>query len=534
MVKYILRAKLYSLLILPLVFWAGGFCLAVDDSEIIHPSYDIYLDQATIVKGYTVSAFNDSLKLSLTPGILSKDTEVNITHLQEDIPSPWQLKRISEIYQFEFKNKAAYDNHKPFYIQFSYNQDSNDLKQVFFYDNNFHQWRPLPTQDYPKENFVRSLIHLPFARIAVFSNPEILSVGKASWYRYRGGDFTASPDFPRGSVLRVSNLDYSPQSGLRPYVDVVVNDYGPNRGLHPDRVVDLDLVAFNKIASSRNGIANVKIQPLFINNSAEQVLGVKINKLSSEPVIESRAAIIIDKKSGKVVYGKNADSVFPIASLTKMLTVYTFLGYKSDLNEIVEYRVKDEEYNHEHCSPWQSARIRLKEGDLVTVNDLIYASLVGSANNAVETLARVSGVSRDEFISKMNKNALNFGAVSSKFVEPSGLSSENVSSPHDYAIISREVLKNEIIQKASITSRYEFATINTQEKYVINNTNHFIRYGTSDLNLYGSKTGYLHASLHCLMISDNNYISVVLGAVSREQAAKEAEELIKYGSRTSN
>lgn len=527
MFKYI-NKKLYIFLILPLVFFAGGFCLAVDSEEVevVNPEYHIYLDKATIAKGYTVSAFDDSLKLSLVPGILDEDTGVDVMQLNEEIPAPWQFDRISNIYQFEFRNKNAYDNHKPFYIQFSYTEDSDDLKQVFYYDKNYGGWKALPTTDYPEENFVRSLIHLPFARIAVFSNPEIMSVGKASWYRYKGGDFTASPDYPKGSILRVTNLDDENKS----YVDVEVNDYGPNRALHSDRVVDLDAVAFNKIASTRDGIINVKVEPIFINSEEEQVLGVKVSKTELEPVISSKAAVILNQESGEIVFGKNATTTSPLASLTKMVAVRTFFDYKNDLDEIVSYSVDDENYNYEYCNKWESARVRLNEGDQVRIKDLIYSSLVGSANNAVETLVRASGVKRGDFIKKMNKNVLTWGASSTSFVEPTGLSPENVSSPLDYAIIMREVLKNDLVRETSVKREYKFITINTEEEHKIYNTNTLIRYGNI-LNANASKTGYLHEAGYCLMMSMDGYIAVVFGGESRDQAATEVLDLINYSSR---
>ncbi|MEK7097483.1 MAG: hypothetical protein AAB906_01395, partial [Patescibacteria group bacterium] len=65
----------------------------------------------------------------------------------------------------------------------------------------------MPTTDFPDKKFVRSLIHLPYARIAVFENPNALTVGKASWYKYKSGNYAASPDFPKGTKLRVTNLD---------------------------------------------------------------------------------------------------------------------------------------------------------------------------------------------------------------------------------------------------------------------------------------------------------------------------------------
>ncbi|MCK4553362.1 hypothetical protein KAU19_00140, partial [Candidatus Parcubacteria bacterium] len=83
-----------------------------DNSKVItNPQYYIHLDQPTIAKGYTVSAFDNALKLSLTPGILNKATGVDVMQLNEAMDMPWQLDRISKIYQFEFRNKQAYDNH---------------------------------------------------------------------------------------------------------------------------------------------------------------------------------------------------------------------------------------------------------------------------------------------------------------------------------------------------------------------------------------------------------------------------------------
>jgi hypothetical protein len=178
---------LLSFLIL-LAVVVGNFVVASEEivAEELNEFYHINLDQATIAKGYTVSSFEDSIKLSLVPGILSEATGVDVVKLNETIDLSWKLEKLSNIYQFEFQNKEAYDDHKPFYIQFSYEDESDYLKQVYFFDKNYSTWRPLPTRDYPDEKFVRSLIHLPFARIAVFVNPDVLAIGQASWYGYKG------------------------------------------------------------------------------------------------------------------------------------------------------------------------------------------------------------------------------------------------------------------------------------------------------------------------------------------------------------
>lgn len=255
---YMIYAKMFICFLIVCSFFYINQTTAEQIDAVQNNKYSIFLDQPTIQKGYTVNAFNSELKLSLMPEILNQSTTVQIERINHKMEMPLELNKISEIYQFEFINKKAYNNHKPFYIQFSYNEISNNYKQVFFYDKNYTAWRPLPTKDYLEQKFVRSLIHLPFARIAVFENPEILTTGQASWYKYKNGNFAASPDFSKGSILRVYNIENNK------FIDVKINDYGPHRGLHPNRAIDLDKIAFSKIASLKTGIINVKIEPLFI------------------------------------------------------------------------------------------------------------------------------------------------------------------------------------------------------------------------------------------------------------------------------
>ncbi len=499
-----------------------------NETREINRYFSIRLDEPTIARGYTVSAFDNALKLSLVPGILNGPTAVEAIELHEEMPWPWSLDRLSAVYQFEFKNKAAYDHSRPFYIQLSYKIPSNYYKQVFFYDKNYQAWRPLPTRDFPKEKFVRSLIHLPFARIAVFAYPDILAVGRASWYRHRGGLFAASPDFPRGSRLRVWLADGSK------FVDVDINDYGPDRGQHPDRVLDLDSVAFKQLAKLSQGMVDIRIEPLYIAPIDGRRLGIPTTGVGITPKITAAAGIVIEKDSGRVLWQKNSTTTRPLASLTKMVAVKVFLDTRPSLNRVVAYSERDEEYNYEYCHKWESARLRLSEGETLTVENLIYSSLVGSTNNTVETLVRASGLSRNQFIAKMNQTVKNWGATSTHFVEPTGLSPENVSSAADYAIITREVLKNPIITKVSHTPVYEFYTINKHIRHRLKNTNYLVR--LSKYNIIGSKTGYLDEAGYCLMTTvkadkDQEIIVITLGASTRDISFAETENLIKYGLR---
>jgi len=528
--------KNIRILILLLALAASNFVYIKSGSsgEIDNSSYYIHLDKATITKGYTVSAFNNVLKLSLVPGVLSESTGVDILEIDESMEMPWNLNQISKIYQFEFRNKVAYDNHKPFYIQFSYDQATDNYKQVFFYDKNYGSWRPLPTKDYEREKFVRSLIHLPFARIVVLSNPDILTQGRASWYAYKDGNFAASPDFPKGSRLRVYNTEDNRSSGTSKFVDVEINDYGPDRNLHPDRVVDLDKAAFRKIASLSEGVIDIRVEPLYIApDSLGRVLGIAETGATPEPTITVKSAIIFNEQSNEILWEKNATTTLPLASLTKLVAIKVFLDTRPSLDRKVAYSVKDEEYNYEYCNKWESARIILNDGDILTIEDLVYSALVGSANNTIETLVRISGLSRNDFIAKMNETVLAWGARSTYFVEPTGLSPENVSSAFDYAIIIKEVLRHPIIEKASTMAEYEFYTVNTRKRHRIRNTNQLIR--TNKYNITGSKTGYLDEAGYCLMTrfrtGGEQIIVVTMGASTRDISFLETENLIKYGTK---
>lgn len=520
------RRIIIFFLTLTLAQTAGSFIFA---AEIGQPdanrSYFINLDKQTIVKGYTVSAFDGAIKLSLVPEILSESTGVDAVLLNEIIDNPWQLERISKVYQFEFRNKAAYDNKKPFYIQLAYDLPSDYHKQVFYYDKNYSSWRPLPTVDYPGESFVRSLIHLPFARLAVFANPEALAIGRASWYKYKGGLFAASPDFPKGSKLRVYN------TANNKFVDVIINDFGPERKLHPDRVIDLDYVAFKKLAPTGAGIIDVRVQPISVIAENNKILGIAESGAKAEFSLTAKSAIAMDEQTGEILWRKNATSTLPLASLTKLVAVKVFLDTRPTLSREIAYSLKDEEYNYEYVNKWESARLKLADGDTLTIEDLLYAALVGSANNAIETLARVSGLKRDEFILKMNQEAALWGAAATRFIEPTGLSPENVSSALDYAIITKEVYTNPIIQKASVMHQYKFTTLNTKKPHTITNTDKLL--GVSSLNITGSKTGYLDEAGYCLMArvknnSGQEIIAVTMGVNSRQNSFDETEQLLKY------
>ncbi|MDO8592542.1 MAG: RlpA-like double-psi beta-barrel domain-containing protein [bacterium] len=513
-------------LILTLAQTAGSFVCAAETPPPDGSQYFIKIDQATARKGYTIKAFDGLAKLALPPGVLADSTGVEIKKISPDLIMPWQLDRLSEIFQYEIINKSAYSGKKPLVVEIKYDRQSDYYKQIYFYDKNYLSWRPLPCRDGAGGNSVKCDIGLGFAQLAVFANSDALVVGRASWYQHKKGLFAASPDFPKGSKLKVTSLENGKS------VVVEVNDFGPDKALHPDRPIDLEKEAFKKIASLSQGTVKVKVEPLAVAKTGGRLLGLGSQGAKAEPSVTAKSAILMEEASGDILWQNQATSTRPLASLTKLVAIKVFLDTRPSLNEIVAYSVKDEEYNYQYASKAEIARLKIKDRETLTVEDLLYAALVGSANNAVESLVRVSGLVRDDFISKMNQAAAEWGASSTHFLEPTGLSPDNVSSAYDYAIISKQVYANPIIQKASTRRQYKFTTLNTKKAHTINNTDKLLAVG--GFNITGSKTGYLDEAQYCLMVrikspNGRQIIAVTLGSNTKDNSFDETEELLRWG-----
>lgn len=437
---------------------------------------------------------------------------------------PWEWQALSPVYTFSFNNPETYDPSRPMTVKINYAMANNYFKQIFILDEISGIWQPMLSKDVPEKKYLTATITSTSGKLIILSNPDLLTVGTASWYKYKNGNFAASPDFKKGSVLRVTNL----ANGK--FVDVTINDFGPERAKHPDRVIDLDKVAFQAIASTRDGLIKIKVEPL-------KVIAPTINKsqlqLSAAPTISASSAVIMRESDGAILWGKNENKVSPLASLTKLVAVRTFLDLRPTLDKIVAYKLQDEKYNYLYVKPWESAKLKVKDGETMTIENLIYSALVGSANNAVESLVRVSGLSRPDFIKKMNENVKTWGATSTSFIEPTGLSPENVSSPLDYAIITKELFTNPLLKKISTTASYSFKTINTKVPHKLTNTSQLVRNATYPI--IGSKTGYLNEAGNCLMTRvsapQSNLIVINFGSPSNAASLWDNEQMIRYGLR---
>ncbi len=209
---------------------------------------DIYVDQPTISKGYTVVSEDENFRLGIYPEVLAKETRVVVKQFdQNDFVYPENWTPISDVYEFDIFNKQAFQNEKPLIIRIKTQKASTHLKKIFFWNGVIEQWVELPSETADLET-MKSIIHLPYAKMVVLENQEILGIGDASWYAYKGCMCAASPDYAKGTKLKVKDLDTNKE------IVVTVNDYGPDRSIFPERIIDLDKVAFQELGKLSCGV----------------------------------------------------------------------------------------------------------------------------------------------------------------------------------------------------------------------------------------------------------------------------------------
>jgi D-alanyl-D-alanine carboxypeptidase len=315
----------------------------------------------------------------------------------------------------------------------------------------------------------------------------------------------ASNHFTNGTALRVTNLDNGKT------VTVKVVDTGAFR--YP-RVIDLSTPAFAKIQPTWKGVARVRVEKATpwnrpsatVDEGGDQpAVGVPISDGATPPATAATASIVVDAASGAKLVGKKISTAMPIASLTKVVTAAVFLDTRPDLTQLVSYSAADDTI----CSC-----LRLADGEQVTLKDLLFASLVGSANNATLALVRASGLSRPEFVNRMNAKAAELNLQQTFFVDPTGLEAGNVSTTEDLAVIGRLIPDQyPAIRKAMGSRSYWFRSKNDlcrpgfkndrgQCQHRIQSTNKL--QGKTSFDIVAAKTGYIDEARHTFLLRGKN------------------------------
>jgi D-alanyl-D-alanine endopeptidase (penicillin-binding protein 7) len=221
------------------------------------------------------------------------------------------------------------------------------------------------------------------------------------------------------------------------------------------------------------------------------------------PDLRSEAAYIVDA-SGELIYGKNADSVRPVASITKLMTAMVIIDSGLDLDERITVTKADRDLV-------QLTGSRLEYGAQLSRREMIMLAIMSSENRAASSLGRNYPGGTEAFVSAMNAKAGLLNMRHSQFADPAGLRVENRSTARDLSAMIQAAYSYPLIRKASTTRRLEVRPYRGRGPLVYGNTNRLLKNPTWEIGL--SKTGYLSEAGRCLVMQariDGEEVFIVL------------------------
>lgn len=241
--------------------------------------------------------------------------------------------------------------------------------------------------------------------------------------------------------------------------------------------------------------------------------------------VDSTSAILMEANTGEILYSKNADErLFP-ASVTKIMTILLVVeGIESgavSLDELISISP--------NAASMGGSQVFLKEGETMSVEELLKCAIIASANDAAVALAEHLSGSVENFVSRMNERARELGMKNTNFENVTGLddtTDKHLTSAYDIALMSRELIKYDVVTKYS--SMWQ-DTIRNGE-FTLTNTNRLVRYYDG---CNGLKTGSTAKAGYCVSASakrgDMQLIAVIMDAKTRDVRNKIARELLDYG-----
>ena len=189
---------------------------------------------------------------------------------------------------------------------------------------------------------------------------------------------------------------------------------------------------------------NVDEGKVFKNSTSE-------NAMSGVPIVSARGAILMDM-TGDVIFEKDADKKLYPASTTKIMTALVTL----EILEEIDAGLDSEIVVPKEAVGLEGSSVYLEEGEVVTVEELLYGAMLQSGNDAATALACCMGPGLESFVERMNKRAKELGCMQTNFVNPTGLFDENhYTTARDLAHISTEAMKNEAFRKIVGSKKWE-------------------------------------------------------------------------------
>ncbi|GLS13319.1 peptidase [Hydrogenophaga electricum] len=243
---------------------------------------------------------------------------------------------------------------------------------------------------------------------------------------------------------------------------------------------------------------------------------------SDDPLdLNSSVALVIDQDTNEVLFSKNDAAVLPIASLTKLMTGLVIAEANLPMDEQVTITSED-------VDVYKGSSSRLTVGSTLTRGELLHLALMSSENRAAHALGRTYPGGLQQFVRQMNAKARELGMFDTRYVEPTGLLSQNQSSARDLAILVSVAYQRPLLRDLSTSPSHLVDLGSRTLQY--NNSNRLIRSPEWDIGL--QKTGYISEAGRCLVmqakIAGRQLIMVFLDAAGTLARVQDAERVRRW------
>ena len=237
-----------------------------------------------------------------------------------------------------------------------------------------------------------------------------------------------------------------------------------------------------------------------------------------DPKLKSSSVLIIDQSDSSVLYSRHSDVAMPIASITKLMTALVVLDAKQPLDEPIVITEADRDLPKASFS-------RLTVGTVLSRGDLMHLALMASENRAAHALGGNYPGGMPAMVAAMNAKAAALGMVNSHFVDPTGLSSQNVASPADLSKLVIAASHNATIREYSTDSRYAVKVHRRMVEF--RNTDNLVANPT--WNIIVQKTGYIAEAGKCLVmaavIEGRSVVIVLLDSLGKYTRVADAKRI---------
>ncbi len=228
------------------------------------------------------------------------------------------------------------------------------------------------------------------------------------------------------------------------------------------------------------------------------------------PNLLSQAAMIVDARSGESIYAKNANTVTPIASITKLMTAMIVLDAQQNLDQTLTVDIEDLDY-------LKASRSRLSIGSELSRREMLQLALMSSENRAASTLGRFYPGGLKAAVAAMNAKAKSLGMVNTHYVDTSGLSPENVSTARDLVVLVQAAQRYPLIREYSTQSDQYVQIPATGQTLHYNNSNALVK--SDGWNISVQKTGFIREAGRCVVmlaqIAQRPVVLVLLDSVGK-------------------